>query len=167
NFAGRGMMPPAAWLTPRALVDAAGPWDERLSLNDDGEYFCRVVLASGGIRFCADAQSFYRSNLPGSLSRQTSKAAWRSAHLSQELCARHLLVRENSPRTQRACADLFQRLAFGAYPDAPDIVRQAEAQARAHGGSAQRPGGGRAFRLLALLLGWKAARLLQTKFRLR
>jgi hypothetical protein len=82
NFAGRGMMPPIAWLTPRALTAAAGPWDERLSLNDDGEYFCRILLRSTGIVFCENARSYYRSNLPASLSRRSSRAAWQSAFLS-------------------------------------------------------------------------------------
>ena len=161
NFAGRGMMPPAAWLTPRSLIDAAGPWDERLTLNDDGEYFCRVLLAANRVIFCASARSFYRSNLAGSLSRRRTEAAWRSAFLSQDLCARHLLACEASPRTRRACADLFQRLAFAAYPDDPGLVRQCEAKVRSYGGSDQRPGGGRGFRVVTLLLGWKFAQRLR------
>ncbi len=36
------------WLVSRELTQAAGPWDTRLSLDDDGEYFSRVVLASAG-----------------------------------------------------------------------------------------------------------------------
>ena len=43
--------PPVAWLAPRALLNAAGPWREDLSLNDDGEYFCRVLLRSAGNRY--------------------------------------------------------------------------------------------------------------------
>src|ERR1051326_5092078 len=30
-------MPPATWLVSRKLTEAAGPWDIRLSLDDDGE----------------------------------------------------------------------------------------------------------------------------------
>jgi glycosyltransferase involved in cell wall biosynthesis len=161
NFAGRGMMPPSAWLTPRNLIDTAGPWDERLTLNDDGEYFCRVLLASSGVRFCANARSFYRSNLTGSLSHQRTDAAWRSAFLSHDLCAQHLLAHADNPRTRRACADLFQRLAFAIYPDCPELVRQCEAKASAYGGSDQRPGGGRGFQLIARLVGWKFAQRLQ------
>ena len=155
NFAGRGMMPPAAWLTPRTLTDAAGPWDERLSLNDDGEYFCRVLLASAGVRFCADARSLYRSNLTGSLSNRRTDTAWRSAFLSFELCLHHLLAREDSPRTRRAGADVFQRLAFEMFPDCPALVRECEARARSLGDSPARPGGGRVFQLLAGVVGWK------------
>lgn len=161
NFAGRGMMPPAAWLTPRALLNRIGPWDERLTLNDDGEYFCRVLLASTGVKFCSDARVFYRSNLSGSLSRRRTSEAWRSAFLSHELCAQHLLAHEDAPRTRRACADLFQRLAFSMYPDCPDIVARCEAEVLRHGGSALRPGGGATFQLFTRLLGWKAARYWQ------
>ena len=38
-------MPPATWLVSRELAEAAGPWDIRLSFDDDGEYFCRAVVA--------------------------------------------------------------------------------------------------------------------------
>ncbi len=165
NFAGRGMMPPAAWLMSRPLAEAAGPWDERLTLNDDGEYFCRVLLRSTGVRFCAEARTFYRSNLPSSLSRRRSEASWRSALFSQELSMQHLLTVEDSPRTRRACADLMQRLAHAAWPDAPAVVARAEDLARVHGGSDVRPGGGRAFRLLTVLFGWKFARRIQQRRR--
>jgi len=161
NFAGHGMMPPVAWLVPRSLVASVGLWDERLTLNDDGEYFCRLLLASTGIRFCPAARSYYRSNLAGSLSGRRTTAAWRSAFLSHELCVKHVLARENSPKIQRACADLFQRLAFAMYPDEPELVRKCEAQVRAHGGSTLQPGGGRLFSLLARFFGWKTARRLR------
>lgn len=167
NFSGRGMMPPAAWLIPRALADAAGPWDERLTLNDDGEYFCRVLLASSGVSFCADARTYYRSNLAGSLSRRRTDAAWRSAFLSQQLCSQHLLKRQESPHTRRACANLFQRLAFAAYPDSPWVVTQAEAAARSHGGSFEQPGGGIIFQRVARIFGWKFARRIQEGWRSR
>lgn len=161
NFAGRGMMPPAAWLTPRALTDIAGPWDERLTLNDDGEYFCRILVASAGIQFSAEARTFYRSNLSTSLSRRRTPAAWASAFLSHELCEHHVLAAEDSPRTRRACADLFQRLAYDMFPDCPERVQAAIARAHAHGGSALGPPGGRAFQLAARLLGWQRARRLR------
>src|SRR5438552_18444814 len=54
-------MQTATWLVSRELTEAAGPWDERLLNNDDGEYFCRVLTASRGVRFVADAKVFYRA----------------------------------------------------------------------------------------------------------
>src|SRR5262249_38014831 len=52
SWLGGGMMPSFAWLAPRAVIERAGPWNEQLSLNDDGEFFCRVVLAASRILFC-------------------------------------------------------------------------------------------------------------------
>jgi hypothetical protein len=36
-------------LVPRTIADAAGMWDETLSLGDDGEYFTRILLAAESV----------------------------------------------------------------------------------------------------------------------
>ena len=41
----------ATWLVSRELAEAAGPWDEQLHYDQDGEYFDRVLLISEGVRF--------------------------------------------------------------------------------------------------------------------
>lgn len=155
------MMHPAAWLLPRALAETVGPWDEQLSLNDDGEYFSRVVSAASHIAFCADAVSHYRSALPTSLSAQRSRRHLESAHRALVLITTRMLTLENSPRMRRAAADLCQRFAYDYYPAGADLVANALARARQHGGSAQLPLGGRGFQLVSRLLGWRAARRLQ------
>ena len=53
-------MQTATWLTSRELVEEAGPWDICQLSDDDGEYFCRVLLASQGTRFVPEAKVFYR-----------------------------------------------------------------------------------------------------------
>src|SRR5271155_2655178 len=54
-------MQTSTWLTSRELAEAAGPWDARLVSDDDGEYFCRVLMASKGTRFVPEAKVFYRN----------------------------------------------------------------------------------------------------------
>ncbi len=49
-------MQTASWLVSRELTEAAGPWDTRLLGDDDGEYFCRVLLASDGVRFVPESK---------------------------------------------------------------------------------------------------------------
>ncbi|WP_245844487.1 glycosyltransferase family 2 protein [Nibricoccus aquaticus] len=160
NFETISMMHPAAWLAPRALLDAAGPWDESLSLNDDGEYFARVALASTGIVFCPDARSFYRSNLSGSLSRRKDPRALASLHRSVELTLSHLLAADSSPRSTAAAAFAWKWAAFELYPSSPDLSRDAERRSLALGGSPRPfPASGR-FQLLSQLLGWRLARRL-------
>lgn len=158
------MMHPAAWLLPRALANAAGPWDERLSLNDDGEYFARVVAASARLKYCPEAVSFYRSGLPGSLSSQRRRRHLESAFLALRLTTERMLALEDSPEMRRAAADLCQRFAYDYYPAGPDLVAAALARVRELGGSRLAPQGGRSFHLMRRLLGWRAARRLQVAF---
>ena len=161
------MMHPSAWLLPRAVAGRAGPWNEALSLNDDGEYFCRVLLAATGVSHCADpaARSYYRSGLPGSLSRQRGAKARRSQFLSVELVARHLRAAEDSARTRRAAANYFQRFIHDFYPFPADLMQAAAAQVAALGGSSLPiPPMGPRTRALAALVGWKTVLRLKHLF---
>ncbi len=156
--AGLGMLFPALWLVPRALAASAGPWNESLSLNDDGEYFTRVVLASAGVLFCEGARCRYRSGVPGSLS---SSKNWGSGFAAIDLCETHVRAREDSERVRRGFALAWQRLAHGAYPYAPAIAEEALVRARALHPAVIRPDGGPAFKALSRLVGWRTARRLQ------
>jgi hypothetical protein len=155
------MMHPAAWLVPRSLAEAAGNWNESLSLDDDGEYFCRIVLASQGIKFCWGAKSYYRSGLTSSLSGSRSRSAWESALRSLKLSTQHLLSVENSTRSRHACATALQRFVYEAYPHVPDLQQQAAALVQQWGGSTVKPIGGPLFHLLATGIGWKQAKRVQ------
>ena len=138
------MMHPAAWLTRRTVLDRAGPWDETLSLNDDGEYFARVVLVAQRIVFCSEARTYYRSSLTHSLSSHHDRKALESLFRSVELTIQHLLASGPSPRTRAAAAYGWKWLAFELYPDAPDLARAAERNSEALGGSHRPfPAGGR------------------------
>lgn len=138
---GGGMMSPAAWLLPRKVIDTAGTWDESLSLNDDGEYFCRVILASEGVRFCPEAKSFYRSGIDNSLSARRTRAAHCSALRSCELCSDYLLAEEDTERTRRACAALFERFIYETDASMSDLVERADHKARMLGGGRVKIGG--------------------------
>src|SRR5438874_11996872 len=50
----------ATWLVSLELTEAAGPWDPRLRVDDDGEYFARVIDVSTGIRFIPHSRVYYR-----------------------------------------------------------------------------------------------------------
>ncbi len=154
------MMHPAAWLAPRALLDQAGPWNETLSLNDDGEYFARVALTSERIVFCSDAKSYYRSQLAASLSHRKDPLALTSLYRSIELTLAHLLAADRSPRTLAAAAYAWKWTAFELYPGAPDLSQAALAAANNLGGSTRPFPGSRRFQLFSHLLGWRLARRL-------
>lgn len=154
------MMQPGAWLAARQLLDRAGPWDESLSLNDDGEYFARVMLAARNLVHVPSARCFYRSGLNTSLSRRSDRRSLLSLFRSVELTVAHLLQADNSPRTQAACADAWMRVAFEIYPTLPEQASTAEQHSHALGGPRRpMPGSGR-FQLAARFLGWRLARRL-------
>jgi len=161
SWSGGGMMHPGAWLCPRAVIERAGRWDTGLTLNDDGEYFTRVVLQSSAVVFCEEARSYYRSGIAGSLSGRRGSGALTSYHRSLEQCTLHLLSVEESPRTRKACATALQRFVYAAYPDTPALVRRAELRIRELGYSDLKAEGGVVFRALSHVVGWKLARRMQ------
>ena len=157
-----GMMPNSAWLVPREVARRAGPWNEGISVNDDGEYFTRVLLASTGVAFCPDAYSYYRSGIGGSLSGRSDPDALVAYFRSLVLGIDALRAAEESPRVRIAAAAQLQRFIYSVYPEAPALVAEAEARLEALGGSPlPPPEGGRAFRLISRLAGWRAARRVQ------
>lgn len=152
------MMHGASWLIPRSIVDQAGLWTEELSLINDFDYFSRVLLASQGVQFCWGAKTYYRSGNSGSLSGTKSDKAWQSAFRSLELGTQNLLAAENSARTRHACATVFQRFIYEAYPQVPHLQTQASAYVQEFGGADEVPIGSPLFQLLSGLVGWQQAK---------
>jgi glycosyltransferase involved in cell wall biosynthesis len=158
---GGGMMYPAMWLLPRRLVDAIGPWKEELTLINDTDYFTRAVLAANKVLFCQSARTYYRSGIDGSLSGLKSRKGWESQFKVIGLCQGYLLAREDSERTRRACAMLWQRFAHASYPYTKDLANQAIERAHWLHHDELTPDGGKTFKFASRILGWKAARRLQ------
>lgn len=112
KFKGPHWLIPACWLVSRDLSDKAGTWDKRLTLDDDGEYFCRVVGASKMVKFVRNARCFYRQSA-NQLSRKFSEKALRSLLLSTQLCINHLISLEASEQSKRAARQFLRnRLPF-------------------------------------------------------
>lgn len=158
---GLGMMFPALWLIPMSITRAVGPWREELTLNNDAEYFTRVVLASDQVLFCAGARCYYRSGLRGSLSGTRSKKGLVSQFTVLDLCEGYLRAVEDSERVRRCLALSWQHFAHSAYPYDRALGELALERARSLHRVRTRPGGGLRFRALSRVIGWRAARVLQ------
>jgi glycosyltransferase involved in cell wall biosynthesis len=158
---GLGMMFPALWLIPRSIVDAAGLWNEDISVGDDTEFFTRVLLRCERVLFCAGARCFYRSGIAGSLSGRRSTEAWESQFQVTELCQQYVLAREDSDRVRRGFAQSWQHLAHICYPYDRRMAFLALNKARALHPVQINPDGGLLFRNISRLVGWRIARILQ------
>jgi len=128
-----------AWLVSRDLVEVAGPWNTQLSNNDDGEYACRTVLASDGVRFVPEAKSYYRTLIGSSLSNNRSPRKLESMCHCMELIIGYLWNREQSPRTSAACLKYLRDGLIFFYPERPDLVRRAKTLAATLGGELPAP----------------------------
>lgn len=164
KFTDNRFMFPASWLVSRWLADAAGPWNESLSLDDDGEYMCRLVAASGHVRFVPDAECYYRIGNSGSLSSQRSDRATLSGFSSMRLCIERLLALEDSERTRHACVQMLQDNLPHFYPEKTDLVDQSRVLARRLGGDLTPPGERFHFMLFRGIFGVRRAR--QARFAL-
>ena len=152
-------MQTATWLVSRELTDAAGAWDTRLSLDDDGEYFCRVVLASDEIRFVPDAKVFYRQSgfdRLSSIGRSDKKLE--SQFLSINLHVSYLRSLEESDRVRTACLAYLQTR-FGRFlGERPDLARELEELATSLGGRLKVPRLPWKYLWIQKLFGWTAAK---------
>src|SRR5216684_5132252 len=116
-------MQTATWLTSRELAEAAGRWDTQMISDDDGEYYCRVLLASSGTRFVPEAKVFYRVTSSSRWSYiGTSDKKKTAMFKSMQLHVKYLRSLENSARVRKACLTYIQTWFHNFYPDRPDIV---------------------------------------------
>jgi glycosyltransferase involved in cell wall biosynthesis len=163
KFSHNAFMFPATWLVSRRLVDAAGPWDERLTLDDDGEYMCRLVAASDAVRFVPAARCYYRIGNASSLSWRKSDKALDSAHLSMKLCVARLLAMEDSDRARSACLRFIGDVQPLYYPERPDLVADSQALAQSLGCELPLPMERPHFRLFRQVFGFQAAKATRSR----
>jgi glycosyltransferase involved in cell wall biosynthesis len=126
-----------SWLVSRRLTELAGPWDETILRDNDGEYFSRVVSCSTGTRFVPAARCFCRKGSFGSISNSLSLNNRKLDSLYSSICRHIQRLRslEDSPRTRAACRNHLQRVASYFYPDRPDLLRQLQDLATELGGN--------------------------------
>src|SRR2546427_9044351 len=138
---GQGVfMQTATWLVSRELTEAAGPWNTQLLGDDDGEYFCRVLLESDGTRFIPEGRVFYRMsgfNRVSYIGRSERKME--SQFLSMQLHIGYLRSLEDSEQVRTACVKYLQYWLPSFYPERLDIVKQAEQIAGTLGGRLEVP----------------------------
>ena len=115
----------ATWLVSRELAEAAGPWDEMLHYDQDGEYFCRVLLASEGTRFVGGARVFYRTSSSRRISYIGKSDKKKESLLrSMKLHVQYLRSLEDSERVRKTCLTYVQNWFHCFFPDRPDITAE-------------------------------------------
>lgn len=54
------MLQTSCYLVPRNLITSSNGWDKNITLNDDGEFFCRIIAKASKIVFVTNSAVYYR-----------------------------------------------------------------------------------------------------------
>jgi glycosyltransferase involved in cell wall biosynthesis len=155
-------MQTATWLVPRELAEAAGPWDTRLMINDDGEYFFRVLLHSDAVRFVPEAKVYYRQSGFASVSYiGRSKEKMEAQLLSLRLQIDHVRSLEDTVRVRAACLAFLKTWLVYFFPERPDLVKQMEEIAKDLEGRLELPRLPWKYSWIEPLFGWRLAKEVQ------
>ena len=118
------MFIPACWLVPRSLTLKAGSWDESLQVNQDGEYFARIVASANRVLFDDQVVVYYRREGGGVSKFSADKAD--SLFRSIESMANTSLQIEDSERMRQMISNRWQQFIYTSYPHAPELLELAQ-----------------------------------------
>lgn len=157
-------MPPVVFLLSREIAEMAGPWNEDLSRDDDGEYMCRIIARACEIRFITGARCRKRRTFGLSSDFTLNDKKLESQAYSIHAHIQLLRSIEDSPRTREACLKLLNRWSKYFYPERPDLIGELEEQAVRLGGHLGPPQLRPKYRLLQRFFGWRLARKAEIAF---
>ena len=150
------MMIPAAWFGERTLFKSTKGWDESLLVNQDGEYFARVIRQASIVRFTNATEVYYRRGLVHSVSTFTADKA-DSLFRSTASMVETALSLEDSQRMRQMASNRWQHFIYTSYPYNPDHIKEAKKRLS----SLPTPNlnnpllVSKTSRLIARILGWK------------
>ena len=102
-------MPPMVFLVSRELSESAGPWNETLMRDNDGEYFCRVIANTSSIKYIPESKCYKRTTFGISHSSTISDKKLNSIAYSLFYYITTIRNINDSERTRRACLKLLNR----------------------------------------------------------
>lgn len=159
------MMQPGVYLCTRELIQKAGPWDESLTINQDGEFFLRVMLQAKEVLFEPTVKVFYRKPGVTNVSQQKSYPASQSLLESYRCYERELLKKEDSERVRAALAKNYLRFIYVTFPMYPDLIKEAEKEIKKFEFTNPIHIGGPKFQLMTKLIGFKNSLRLKRFFK--
>ena len=117
---------PASWLLPREIVKEAGPWDEELVVDQDGEYFARVPLQGCKVLFATESRCTYTKPSAGNVSNLNSYNKKRSLVLSLQKSLRIIQASKLKKKLGRACLRRIRAIGYRVRDDKELLCEVAE-----------------------------------------
>lgn len=157
-----GMIQPNAWLVPRSIITEAGYWNESLSVDDDGEFFCRIILASKGILYASEGINYYRQHIQHkSLSAFLLAKGYRSMLTATDIKYQYLSEKSNDKiLVNKIFAAHYWRIGVNSFPQFISLSNQAIKKAKELGIKNKKYNGGPIAIYLSKIFGWRLLRIL-------
>lgn len=153
------MIQPNAWLTPRHIIDEAGLWNEELTVDDDGEFFCRVLLASKGVKYSPTGLNYYRKYTHrSSLSSQKNLKDFESILKAIDLKYHYLTTRSNNIIINQIFARHYWELGVVSFPKFRTLSNLTIQKAKQLGFKGKKYHAGRISTMLSKIFGWQLIR---------
>lgn len=154
-----GMIQPNCWLAPRKILELAGNWNEDLSVDDDGEFFCRVLLQAKGIYYNPKSLNYYRKHKNAqNLSAQLTYKGYKSMLLATQLKYDHLKSIIEVELLNKIFIKHYEQITIATYPNFQDISKKSFHIAKCLGLKKIQYKGGPISTLLGKIIGWKIVR---------
>ncbi|MFD2244910.1 glycosyltransferase family 2 protein [Pontibacter ruber] len=165
SWSGRGVGQTSIWLTPRKLIETAGPWNEKLTVNQDGEFFSRVITRSKSIIYCSNSFVYYRSSSNNSISRAPfSKDKAQSLLKSYKLYMDNIPVTHFNLEVKKALARNFAEFIYRFEDKYPELSKEAWIELYKLGVVYFEPVGGGTLSRLTRMVGFNKALKLRKLF---
>ncbi|WP_162426432.1 glycosyltransferase family 2 protein [Pontibacter pudoricolor] len=149
-----------SWLVPRPLIDKAGGWRNYRCPDDDGEFFSRILLASGGVVYVPNVYNYYRRSIKGdALSQRKDFLYLRNTLLTIDLKRTYLGRYTSGTNLKKAIAKQYLDFAVSTYLNNHILSDIAYKRFRSYNIDVQTPKiGGTTIEIIKILFGWKVAK---------
>ena len=151
------MMADSSWMTHRSLIENAGPWNETLIINQDGEFFSRVLLQANEVLYEPQGKVYYRQPGLSNVSQQKSEKAFTSLLNSFQAYERNILIVEDTLTIRKALKKVYQKFIYDSFPEYPHLIVKAEGFMKALDVPEKTYIGGPKFQQLSKIVGFKNA----------
>lgn len=116
SWSGGGFGQTMIWLTPRKVHMKAGRWNESVIKNQDGEFFCRVLLNARSLIYSNEGLVYYRKD-----GKKTSKSTYISPISAQSTFYTFQLYEKHTSELSdndfsRAIANQYYKFIFFYFP---------------------------------------------------
>lgn len=123
---------PHCYMVPKAIINKSGEWDLNVVIDQDGDYFSRIIINTKRIVYSSKAVAYYRFNNSGSQSKKISERTIMGYVDTAIKKADLLLQNSENPNKLSAVYELVSLKPISYYPYFSKARKKAEKYIKSH-----------------------------------